>query len=100
MGSYEIGTEAERRAGDGKLSSAADTLCRASGIFEFLSKEIIPRWEKHHRDGIVHLRASRPPELSREATGGLAQFVSKLGIFLGFFFPIGFSYQWLTFLDF
>ncbi|KAA1095912.1 hypothetical protein PGTUg99_035395 [Puccinia graminis f. sp. tritici] len=73
MGSYEIGTEAERRAGDGKLSSAADTLCRASGIFEFLSKEIIPKWEKHHREGIAHLRASRPPELSREATGGLAQ---------------------------
>jgi len=73
MGSYEHGTEAERRAGDGKLNSAAETLCRASGIFEFLSKEIIPKWEKHHANGIVDLRSARPPELSREAANGLAQ---------------------------
>ncbi|WAQ87657.1 hypothetical protein PtA15_8A563 [Puccinia triticina] len=73
MGAYELGTDAERRAGDGKLSSAADTLCRASGIFELLSKEIIPKWEKYHPDGLAHLRSTRPPELSREATGGLAQ---------------------------
>ncbi|PLW12086.1 hypothetical protein PCANC_21939 [Puccinia coronata f. sp. avenae] len=73
MGSYEIGTEADRRAGDAKLNSAAETLCRASGIFEFLSREIIPQWEKRHPDGLVHLRSTRPPELSREAASGLAQ---------------------------
>ncbi|KAI7949649.1 hypothetical protein MJO28_008470 [Puccinia striiformis f. sp. tritici] len=73
MGSYEHGTETERRAGDVKLSSAAETLCRASGIFEFLSKDIIPKWEKQHPNGLVQLRSTRPPELSREATGGLAQ---------------------------
>lgn len=73
IGSYEYGTETDRRAGDEKLSSAADTLCRASGVFEFLSKEIIPSWENGHPDGQAHLRSARPPELSQEATSGLAQ---------------------------
>jgi hypothetical protein len=89
MGSYEIGTEADRRAGDAKLNSAAETLCRASGIFEFLSREIIPQWEKRHPDGLVHLRFTRPPELSREAASGLAQFVNSLATsFFPFFFLV------------
>ncbi|KAI9602799.1 hypothetical protein H4Q26_002099 [Puccinia striiformis f. sp. tritici PST-130] len=52
MGSYEHGTETERRAGDVKHHS---------------------QMGKQHPNGLVQLRSTRPPELSREATGGLAQ---------------------------
>lgn len=76
IGQYELGTEADRRAGDEKLNAAADALCRASGIFEYLSRHIIRNWEASQPEGGRILRQSRPPELSSEISAGLAKCVN------------------------
>ncbi|KAG0144012.1 hypothetical protein CROQUDRAFT_660551 [Cronartium quercuum f. sp. fusiforme G11] len=73
IGRYEHGAESDRRAGDVKLNAAADALCRASGIFEFISRKTIPIWEASQLDGGRILRQSRPPELSSEVSAGLAK---------------------------
>lgn len=73
IGQYEFGSEVDRRVGDEKLSSAADALCRASGIFEYLSRHAIPAWEASQPENGRLLRQMRPPELSSEVTAGLAK---------------------------
>ncbi|KAH9816232.1 hypothetical protein DFH28DRAFT_966506 [Melampsora americana] len=73
IGQYELGSEVDRRAGDEKLTTAVDALCRASGIFDYLSSQTIPNWEASQPEGGRLLRQSRPPELSSEITAGLAK---------------------------
>lgn len=78
LGAYERSRETsdrERKVADEKLNLAAQTLCRASGVFGYLSNTTIPNWEAGVGQAAVK---GRPPELTREATAGLAKSVSSL----------------------
>ena len=66
LGHYERDrnlSDAQRKVNDEKLKTAADTLCRACGIFEHLSEVLIPQWENQ-----VGRIDGRPPDVTREVT--------------------------------
>ncbi|KAJ3504423.1 hypothetical protein NLJ89_g7941 [Agrocybe chaxingu] len=63
-------TDTERVAKEENLNVALNFLCRASGVFTYISDTVLPEWDTH--------RASppnfhRPPDLSREVTSALAK---------------------------
>lgn len=73
LGSYEISASVSATAiavHDETINSAADTLCRASGVLMFLAETVIPRWEN-----VVGQEAlkSRPIEMTRQVTTALAK---------------------------
>lgn len=73
LGAYETSADVSSagiKSRDEIINSAADTLCRASGIFDYLSTSLIPNWEATvGTDGI----ASRPVELTSDVTSALAK---------------------------
>lgn len=72
LGSYELDrslSNAERASRDDKLKQAADRFCASSGIFEYLSTDLVPKWEDAHQGRID----GRPPDLTREVTMALAK---------------------------
>ncbi|KAE8267759.1 hypothetical protein A4X09_0g4588 [Tilletia walkeri] len=74
LGSYERDrtlSEQDRKSKDDRLKTAADLLCRASGIFEYLGTTLIPAWEN-----AVGRIDPRPPETTPE----LASALSKLAL--------------------
>ncbi|KIM45339.1 hypothetical protein M413DRAFT_66183 [Hebeloma cylindrosporum] len=63
-------SDVDRKSKDEKLNVAVDFLCRASGIFSFISDTVLPDWETS--------RASppgfhKPPDLTREINHALAK---------------------------
>lgn len=73
LGSYEISnsvSSAAIAAHDETINSAAETLCRASGVLMFLAETVVPRWEA--AVGTEALR-SRPVEMTRQVTTALAK---------------------------
>ncbi|GAA6022246.1 hypothetical protein JCM11491_001680 [Sporobolomyces phaffii] len=73
LGSYEISSSVSSAAiavHDETINQAAETLCRASGIFLHLAETVIPRWEA--AVGIESLK-SRPIEFSRDAATALSK---------------------------
>ncbi|EIN11903.1 hypothetical protein PUNSTDRAFT_63546 [Punctularia strigosozonata HHB-11173 SS5] len=73
LGAYERSralSEQERRAKDDKLNFAVTLLCRASGVFAYVSETVLPQWERgvSGKPGIA-----RPPELNREVTTALSK---------------------------
>ncbi|GAA5989650.1 hypothetical protein JCM10908_000573 [Rhodotorula pacifica] len=73
LGSYEISSSVSSSAigvHDETINTAADTLCRASGVLMYLAETVIPRWEA--AVGTEALRA-RPVEMTREVTTALAK---------------------------
>ncbi|SJK97145.1 uncharacterized protein ARMOST_00396 [Armillaria ostoyae] len=74
LGPYEHDraiSDVERKAKDEKLSHAITFLCRASGIFSFISETVLPRW-RDSRDGNIS-GFSLPPDLSTEVNGALSK---------------------------
>jgi len=74
LGIYErdLGvSEAERKRGDDQINSAADTLCKAAGVFKHLAEVVIPEWEASPASP-----KTRPPELTRDVTAALAKWVT------------------------
>ncbi|KAK0567947.1 hypothetical protein OC844_000037 [Tilletia horrida] len=61
-------SDTQRRAKDDKLKTAADLLCRASGIFDYLASSFIPSWEN-----AVGRIDPRPPETTQELARALAK---------------------------
>lgn len=48
LGNYEHQrntSESERKRLDEQLNAAADMLCRAAGIFDYLVQDLLPRWD-------------------------------------------------------
>jgi hypothetical protein len=77
VGNYEQDraiTEAERQAKEEKVNVAVDFLCRASGIFTFLSDTLLPEWETSR---VSPPNFHRPPDLTREVSNSLAKFVAS-----------------------
>lgn len=71
VGQYERDastSDSDRKSGDEKINSAADTLCKAAGLLKYLSQTVIPQWEASSLD----LRA-RPPDITREVTDALSK---------------------------
>ncbi|KAF8971099.1 BRO1-like domain-containing protein [Flammula alnicola] len=63
-------SDADRKAKDEKLNVAVDFLCRASGIFTFISDTVLPEWETNRTSPPGF---QRPPDLSRETNCALAK---------------------------
>jgi hypothetical protein len=77
VGNYERDraiTEAERQAKEEKVNVAVDFLCRASGIFTFLSDNVLPEWETSR---VSPPNSHKPPDLTREVSNSLAKFVAS-----------------------
>jgi hypothetical protein len=80
VGNYERDhaiTEAERQAKEEKVNVAVDFLCRASGIFTFLSDDVLPEWETSR---VSPPNFHKPPDLTRELSNALAKFVGEIPI--------------------
>ena len=77
VGNYEQDraiTETERQAKEEKVNVAVDFLCRASGIFTFLSDTVLPDWET---SSVSPPNFHRPPDLTREVSNSLSKFVAS-----------------------
>lgn len=71
LGSYEYDraiSEIERKAKDEKLNFAVTMLCRASGIFTYVSEKVLLDWDKAGEGA-----SGRPPDLSKEVNVALAK---------------------------
>lgn len=76
VGNYEQDraiTEAERQRKEEKVNVAVDFLCRASGIFNFLSDTVLPEWDTSR---VSTPNYHKPPDLTREVSNSLAKFVA------------------------
>ncbi|PPQ95331.1 hypothetical protein CVT26_008176 [Gymnopilus dilepis] len=63
-------SDADRKVKDEKLNVAVDFLCRASGIFSYISDTVLPEWEttRGSPPGFA-----KPPDVTREVTSALAK---------------------------
>ncbi|KAJ7645544.1 BRO1 domain-containing protein [Mycena polygramma] len=71
LGTYEHDraiSDTDRKAKDNQLTVAADLLCRASGIFSYISETVLVDWENASSSAF-----SKPPDLSREVNNALAK---------------------------
>lgn len=74
LGRYEYDraiSDSERKAKDEKLNIAVTFLCRASGIYTYIGDAVLSEWETNRGGGPTGF--DKPPELSREIHGALAQ---------------------------
>ena len=75
LGGYEYDRAiegAELKAKDERLNFAVTLLCKASGIFEYVAKTVLGKWEQERH--AVKRNHAKPPELSREVTVGLSRY--------------------------
>ena len=63
-------SDTDRKVKDEKLNVAVDFLCRASGIFSYISDTVLPEWEttRGSPPGFA-----KPPDVTREVTSALAK---------------------------
>ncbi|KAJ7505496.1 BRO1 domain-containing protein [Mycena galericulata] len=72
LGAYEHDraiSDADRKAKENQLTVAADLLCRASGIFSYISDSVLLDWESTPPTTAFN----KPPDLSREVNSALAK---------------------------
>lgn len=62
----------ELKAKDQRLNFAVTLLCKASGIFEYVAKDALGRWD--HERHTIKRDHPNPPELSREVSIGLSRY--------------------------
>lgn len=67
-------SDADRKSKDEKLNVAVDFLCRASGIFTYISDTVLPEWETSRGNSPGF---AKPPDITREITSALAKYVGK-----------------------
>lgn len=82
LGAYEHEraiSDSERKTKDERLNHAITFLCRASGIFSYVSDTVLLEWQKNNEgpQGFI-----RPPELTREVINALTKYHLKLGHYL------------------
>lgn len=80
LGTYETSSAvstADLKAHDETINTAAEMLCRSSGVLLHLAEVVLPRWEGAVPDG----GRGRPVELTRDVVSALAKCV------LTFLFP-------------
>ncbi|KAJ7075870.1 hypothetical protein B0H15DRAFT_865595 [Mycena belliarum] len=72
LGAYELDraiSDAERKAKETQLTVAADLLCRASGMFSYISETVLVDWES----ATPAPAFAKPPDVSREVNNALAK---------------------------
>ncbi|KAJ7729649.1 BRO1 domain-containing protein [Mycena maculata] len=72
LGAYEHDraiSDADRKAKESQLTVAADLLCRASGIFSYMTDTVLLEWESAAPASVF----TKPPDLSREVNNALAK---------------------------
>ncbi|KAJ6557276.1 hypothetical protein DFH09DRAFT_1248226 [Mycena vulgaris] len=72
LGAYELDraiSDADRKAKETQLTVAADLLCRASGIFSYISDTVLVDWES----ATPAPTFAKPPDVSREVNNALAK---------------------------
>ncbi|KAJ7175457.1 BRO1 domain-containing protein [Mycena filopes] len=72
LGTYEHDraiSDADRKLKENQLTVAADLLCRASGIFSYISQTVLPDWERASTSSA----SVKPPDLSPEVNNALAK---------------------------
>ncbi|KAJ7043911.1 BRO1 domain-containing protein [Mycena alexandri] len=72
LGTYEHDraiSDADRKVKESQLTVAADLLCRASGIFSYISQTVLPDWER----AATPSASVKPPDLSPEVNNALAK---------------------------
>ena len=62
----------ELKAKDERLNFAVTLLCKASGIFEYVAKTVLGKWEQEKHT--IKRDHANPPELSREVAIGLSRY--------------------------
>ncbi|KAH9485087.1 pH-response regulator protein palC [Psilocybe cubensis] len=73
VGLYELDraiSDLERKSKEDKLNVAVDFICRASGVFTFISDSVLPEWESSRGSPPGF---HRPPDLSREVISALSK---------------------------
>lgn len=77
LGTYETErgiSDTDRRAKDDRLGFAVTLLCKASGVFEYIAKEVISGWDDARERALAAgLSCPHPPDLSREVLIGLSK---------------------------
>lgn len=71
LGRYEYDrtiSETSRKMKDEKLNFAVQLLCRASGVFKYLSDSVLPAWDQCDTPSQV-----RPPDVTQEVTNALSK---------------------------
>ncbi|EJD02669.1 uncharacterized protein FOMMEDRAFT_107601 [Fomitiporia mediterranea MF3/22] len=71
LGNYEFErtiSEMERKTKDEKLNFAVTLLCRANGVFKYLSETVLPEWDKDESS-----LQNRPPDATQQVTNALAK---------------------------
>ncbi|KAJ6509007.1 BRO1 domain-containing protein [Mycena sanguinolenta] len=74
LGTYEHDraiSDADRKAKDNQLNVAADLLCKASGIFSYISETVLVDWES--ASVTTSTAFNKPPDLSTEVNNALAK---------------------------
>ncbi|KAJ7594447.1 BRO1 domain-containing protein [Mycena floridula] len=74
LGAYEHDraiSNADRKAKDVRVNQAVAFLCKASGIFRYISDTVLPEWEKTKESWPPNF--NRPPDLSREVNHALSK---------------------------
>ncbi|CAK5270293.1 unnamed protein product [Mycena citricolor] len=74
LGNYEHDrgiSDADRKAKDNQLTVSADLLCRASGVFSYISTTVLIEWENAHVASAGDL--TKPPDLTQEVNSALAK---------------------------
>ena len=74
LGDYEYDRAimgSELKVKDDRLNFAVTLLCKASGIFEYVAKAVLGRWEQERHT--IRKDHANPPELSREVAIGLSR---------------------------
>jgi hypothetical protein len=74
LGRYEYDraiSDSERKVKDDKLNVAVTFLCRASGIYSYISDHVLLEWETSRGGGPTGFDKS--PELSKEVNSALAK---------------------------
>lgn len=74
LGTYEAEraiSDTERKAKDEKLNFAVTLLCKASGIFTYISDTTLLEWENSRAAGSPSI--NKPPDLIREVNTALAK---------------------------
>ncbi|TCD68285.1 hypothetical protein EIP91_011251 [Steccherinum ochraceum] len=67
-------SDADRKAKDERIGFAVTLLCKASGIYEHIAKEVIPAWDDaRQRAAASGTPCPNPPEFSREVLIGLSK---------------------------
>lgn len=70
----------QRKAKDAKLGQAADLLCRASGVGEYLAEHVLGEWERERRQrgGGGRGKGKAPAEGSKAFVQGLSKYIHHL----------------------